>query len=352
MFNTKFNQINKEKAYFIADIGSNHEGSFERAKELCRLVKEAGGHAVKFQHFKAENIVSDVGFKELGGKFSHQKNWDKSVFEIYKKYEYNRDWDDRLLELCNELELDYLSTPYDMEAVSSLEKKIDIIKIGSGDTSWIDIIEKVAKIRKPVLLATGATTLEEVENAVSIIKSNNCPLCLMQCNTNYTGSECNFDYVNLKVLSLYQKIFPDIILGLSDHTPGYSTVLGAISLGASVIEKHFTDDNLRNGPDHHFAMNPKSWALMVKESSRLCRALGDGVKRIENNEKESLIVQRRSICASSDLLAGTILTENMFDYLRPYPEDSFAPYEKNKLVGMTIRKSVKKGKPFLKDDLA
>ena len=141
-------------------------------------------------------------------------------------------------------------------------------------------------------MATGASKLNEVKNAVDIITEVNPNLCLMQCNTNYTGSTENFKYVNLKVLQTFNQIWPSIPLGFSDHTPGHSAVLGAITLGARVVEKHFTDDNSREGPDHSFAMTPKTWSEMVNASRELENSLGDGIKRIEKNEIETIIVQR------------------------------------------------------------
>ena len=132
-----------------------------------------------------------------------------------------------------------------------------------------------------------------MQSAVDMIMSNNSNIALMQCNTNYTGNIDNFNYINLNVLKQFKKIYPKLILGLSDHTPYHSTVLGAISLGARIIEKHFTDDNSRVGPDHSFSMNPVAWKEMIERSRELENALGDGFKKIEDNEKETTIIQRR-----------------------------------------------------------
>jgi N-acetylneuraminate synthase len=140
-------------------------------------------------------------------------------------------------------------------------------------------------------------------------------------------------------------------LGLSDHTPGHSTVLGSIALGANVIEKHFTDDNNNIGPDHFFAMNPKSWREMVDRSSELFRSLGDGFKRVERNELDSFKVQRRSICASKEIKKGTVLTKDHLVALRPYKNKSFHPYEAESLVGMTLTKDILKSQIISKADV-
>ena len=160
----------------------------------------------------------------------------------------------------------FFTSPYDNQIIDNIDKYIPAYKIGSGDITYLEIIKKIASKNKPYILATGASTIKDVERAVEAGLSINKDLLIMQCNTNYTASEDNFKYINLKVLENYKKKFPGVLLGLSDHTPGHSTVLGAVALGACAIEKHFTDDNARNGPDHLFSMNQQSWREMVKKT--------------------------------------------------------------------------------------
>jgi N-acetylneuraminate synthase len=194
----------------------------------------------------------------------------------------------------------------------------------------------IAKKNKPVLLATGASAMGEVERAVATIQKHNADIILMQCNTNYTGSLENFNYINLNVINTYKQVFPGMILGLSDHTPGHSTVLGAIALGASVIEKHYTDDNSRKGPDHSFSMNPKSWKEMVTCSRELEAAMGSGMKIIEENEKESVVLQRRALRVTDDLPIGHSITANDLVALRPAPDNSFTPYQLTDVIGKKL----------------
>ncbi|MCX9085013.1 MAG: N-acetylneuraminate synthase family protein [Candidatus Methanoperedens sp.] len=323
-------------AYFIADIASNHDGDIDRANDLIRLAKEAGADAVKFQHFKADKIVSDYGFKNLGTKMSHQTSWDKSVFEIYKRYECNRDWTEELAKTAKSAKIDFLTTPYDNEAVELLDQYISAYKIGSGDITWIDFIEIIAKKKKPVILATGASNMDDVERAVDAILKHNPQLVLLQCNTNYTGSTENFKCINLKVLQTFAVRYPNIVLGLSDHTPLHATVLGAIALGARVIEKHFTDDNNRKGPDHAFSMNPETWGEMISRSRELEMSLGNGIKRIEKNEKDTVVVQRRCLRLVHNINVGEKIKENDLEALRPAPEGAIEPYEISKVVGKTL----------------
>lgn len=331
--------------YFIADVASNHDGDLERAKHLIWLCKEAGADAVKFQHFKAESIVSNYGFKNIK-QSSHQANWKKSVYEVFKEYELNRNWNEILKEEADKAEIDFFTTPYDVAAVEEIDYLVNTYKIGSGDITWTDFIEHVSKKNKTVLLATGASDFDDVQRAMDIILKYNPNVGLMQCNTNYTGSLDNFKYINLNVLKTYSVMYPNLVLGLSDHTPGHTTVLGAIALGARVIEKHFTDDNNRIGPDHSFSMNPTTWREMVDRSRELELALGNGIKIIEENEKETSIVQRRGIYLTKDVEQGEIITEEKIEYLRPAPPNIYFPYEKCLIIGKKILKTKKAGTPI------
>ncbi|WP_134683508.1 N-acetylneuraminate synthase family protein [Brevibacillus migulae] len=337
--------------YFIADIASNHDGSLGRAKELIWLAKESGANAVKFQHFKADKIVSDLGFKQLGNEIGHQSTWKKSVYDVFKENELNREWNLELIEEAKKAEIDFFTTPYDVEAVDLINDFLPAYKIGSGDITWTDFIEYIAKKGKPTLLATGASNFEDVKRAVSTALKYNNQLIIMQCNTNYTGSLENFKFINLNVLKTYSTMFPNAILGLSDHTPGHATVLGAITLGARVIEKHFTDDNDRIGPDHMFSMNPNTWAEMVARARELELALGDGVKIVEMNEKETVVVQRRAIYLKSDLNEGEIITEEDIEFLRPAPSNAFFPYDIKRVIGSKLSKPKYKGDVLMKGDL-
>ncbi|PZM67282.1 N-acetylneuraminate synthase family protein [Paenibacillus dendritiformis] len=342
---------NSTPTYFIADIAANHDGDLSRAKELIWLAKEAGADAAKFQHYKAESIVSDVGFRKLKTKFSHQAAWEKSVFDTYRQYECNREWNEELAQTASKAGIDFMTTPYDYDAVERLDTYIPAYKIGSGDITWTDFIETIAKKGKPVILATGASSMEDVERAVEAVLKYNQQIALLQCNTNYTGSLENLKHVNLRVLQRYAQKFPNMLLGLSDHTPGHTTVLGAIALGARIIEKHFTDDNTRKGPDHSFAMNPKTWREMVERSREMEAALGDGLKRVEDNERETVIVQRRCLRLTRNMNIGERLNARDVEVLRPAPLNAYMPYELNDLIGKVLLVSKEKGDALFKTDV-
>lgn len=340
-----------QKPYFIADIAANHDGDIDRAYSLIELAKESGADAAKFQNFKASKIVSRGGFERLNKQLSHQSTWKKSVYEVYEDASIAEEWTESLKKKCDEVDIEYMTSPYDYDAVDLVNNYVNAFKIGSGDITWCEMLEYIAKKNKPVILATGASTLEDVKRAVNTIRSINTDLILMQCNTNYTASDENYKYINLNVLKSYRNLFPEILLGLSDHTHGYTTVLGAIALGACVIEKHFTDNNERTGPDHKFSMNPETWREMVERSIELWYAMGDGIKKVENNEKDTVIVQRRALYFTRDIEAGkTIAEEDLFP-LRPIPNDAIPPYELKNAVGKVLNRDVKKDEYIKWEDL-
>lgn len=328
--------------YFIADIAANHDGDLERAKDLIYLAAESGATAAKFQHFMAETIVSDVGFQAIQ-EISHQSSWKKSVFEVYKDASVSLEWSETLKKTCENAGITFFTSPYSIEIVDHIDPYVPAYKIGSGDITWIELIEYIASKSKPYIMATGASTLEDVDRAVSAALAINPKLCLMQCNTNYTASLENFKYIHLNVLKLYQNKFPSLVLGLSDHTPGHATVLGAVTLGARMIEKHFTDDINREGPDHKFSMSPSSWSEMVARTRELENSLGVDLKKVEENEKETIIIQRRAIRASTNLLAGTVLTREHLIVLRPCPPDALSPYFMHELLGKKLRNTITAG---------
>ena len=329
--------------YFIADIAANHDGDLERAKELMTLAKDAEADCAKFQHFRAAHIVSDYGFRSLGSQQSHQATWSKSVFEVYAEASLPWEWTAELAAHAQTIDIEFMSAPYDLEAVEHIDPYVNAYKVGSGDINWIEEIELIASKGKPVILATGAATLQDVDRAVTVIKDAGLPFVVMQCNTNYEGSLENIHHVNLRVLQQYAERFPDAILGLSDHTPGHVTVLGAVALGARVVEKHFTDDTSREGPDHGFSMDPTTWREMVDATRMLEAALGNGAKDIEDNEQQTVVLQRRCVRAARDLPAGSVVSRSDLVVLRPAPREAFPAHQIDQVVGQTVKEDLVAG---------
>ena len=338
------------KPYFIADIAANHDGDLNRAYKLIELAKESGADAAKFQNFHAGQIVSRNGFDTMK-KMTHQASWSKSVYDVYDDATLPLDWTEKLKEKCDEVGIEYMTSPYDVESVDKVDPYVNAYKIGSGDIQWTEMLEYIASKGKPVIIASGASALADVKRAYQSIQKYTKEIVLMQCNTNYTASIENYKYINLRVLNTYKELFPDCVLGLSDHTYGHATVLGACALGARVFEKHFTDDNDRIGPDHKFSMTPKTWKEMVDQTMLLYEALGDGVKKIEENEKDSSVVQRRAIYLTKDKKKGEVITKEDIFPLRPYKEGGYAPYLENEVIGKILTMDTSKDTMLKKEML-
>jgi sialic acid synthase SpsE len=342
---------NDHPTYFIADISANHDGDLERARLLIQLAKDAGADAAKFQNFRAPEIVSDYGFNSMKGQVSHQAKWNKSVFEVYQDASIPFAWTPILKDECDRVGIDYFSSPYDFESIDMLDPYVPAYKIGSGDINWVEALERIAAKMKPVLLATGASDIGDVQRAVHTIMKINQQLILMQCNTNYTASEKNFDHIHLRVLNTYRTMFPGVVLGLSDHTHGHATILGGVALGARVIEKHFTDDNQRVGPDHPFSMTPATWRDMVDRTRELERSLGSTDKFVSENEQETVVIQRRCLRAKRDINIGEKIEREMVAVLRPATPGGILPHEIELILGVEAIRDIPAGKELRWTDL-
>lgn len=331
--------------YLIAEIGSNFDGNLERAKKLIDLAKEAGADAVKFQCFKTDKIISKEGFQGL--KIGFQAKWDKPVYEIYQKAEFPRAWNKELLEYSKEKSITFFSAPYDREAVDILDDiGVPAFKIGSGDITWLEMLKYIASKGRPVILGTGASTMEEIEDAVKTIKSTgNDKLILLQCITNYPAS---FDNAHIKAMPLLREKFGTLV-GYSDHSPGYIVPMGSVALGACVIEKHFTDDKTRKGPDHPFAMDFDDFKTMVENIRILEKALGKPIKELYPEENETAVLQRRCIRAKHDIPKGTEIKEDMLEMLRPAPHRTIYPKYSSKIVGRVAKRDIKKGEAIKRE---
>jgi sialic acid synthase SpsE len=339
--------------YFIADIASNHDGSLQKAVDLIHKAAECGANAAKFQNFNAETIVSKQGFSSIAkNQASHQAHWKDSVFNTYKKASIPLEWTPTLRRECDKAGIDYLTSPYDIDIIDYLSSYVSAWKIGSGDITWLPLLRKLSSTSKLLILATGASSLDDVIKAVTVLDREPSSLVLMQCNTNYTGSQTNYRYINLNVLKSYASLFPGVTLGLSDHTPTLSTVLGAIALGATYIEKHFTFSNDCEGPDHAFSITPERWTEMVDRSIELSLSLGGTVKKVEHNELETVVLQRRSLRTARALQVGHIVSLDDIVALRPAPKNSLTPFSIGHVIGSTVTQPLQAGDVFTHFNIA
>jgi N-acetylneuraminate synthase len=326
-----------QPCYIIAEIGSNFDGDFKKAKRLIRLAKNAGADCAKFQSFVTKKLLSKTGFNK---KSTFQKNWKKSVWQVYEDAEFPIEWHKQLAKYAKKIKIDFMSTPYDYDAVDLLDEiGVSAYKIGSGDITFLDFLKYISKKGKPILLPTGASTIQEIKKAILAIKStNNNKIIVLQSVTQYPSpiEEANI----LAMVSLRKKFGFNV--GYSDHSPGTVIPIASVAHGACVIEKHFTDNNNNEGPDHPHSLNPQEFSLMVKSIRDVEKALGNGVKKIEKSEKNTRIIQRRSIFTVKTIQKGEKFSKQNIKCLRPA-----TGIDASKYSSVLNKKATRKLKPFI-----
>lgn len=332
---------NNHPTYFIAEIGANFDGSIDKAKRLIDAAKESGADCAKFQTFSTPRIVSEGGFSRMKLEGVHG-SWGRTVSEVFKEAEFPIAWHMEIADYCKSIGIDFSTSPYFMEAVDlCVELDVPFIKIGSGDITWLDMLDYIARKGKPVMLATGDATLSEIDEAVRTIEAaGNKDLVLMQCITNYPSK---IESANVNVLKTYQSAF-DVITGYSDHAPGHIVALASVVIGGRVIEKHFTLDKKDKGPDHPHSMEPQEFKFMVNSIREVERAMGSTRKEVVAEEGETVYVQRRCLYAKNDLKRGQVITKDDIDVLRPAL--GIPPKFKSVVIGKECGENIAKGQPL------
>jgi pseudaminic acid synthase len=344
-FNNKLVGIG-HPAYFVAEIGANFDNSLDKAKKLCDAAKEAGADCAKFQSFISEKIVAPKGFQKMQLKGVHG-SWGRPVNEVFKDAEFPRDWHHIVKEHCDNIGIHFSTSPYDFEAVDlCMELDLPFIKIGSGEITWLEMIELIASKQKPIVLATGDATLSEIDDAIRTIESTgNKNLILLQCITNYPSM---IESANINVLKTYQSAF-DVLAGYSDHSFGDVVILGSIALGGVFVEKHFTLNKADKGPDHPHSMNVTEFKTMVERVRQLEKAMGSTKKFVVEEEHETVLVQRRGLYSAKDIPKGKIIEYSDLVELRPAL--GILPKYKNNIIGMTASKFIECGEPIYWENL-
>jgi len=299
--------------YIIAEAGVNHEGSMKLAKKLVKEAKEGGADAIKFQSYKAETLAS----KNSPAYWDTTKEPTQSQYELFKKHD--SFWKEEMQELknyCDEIDIEFLSTPFDVESASFLNEMMDVFKISSSDITNKPFIEYMCSFGKPILLSTGASNLEEVKEAVGWINAFNLPLSLMHCVLNYPTPDEN---ANLGMIAGLKKEFPDNIIGYSDHTlPKEMKVCEmATMLGAVIIEKHFTHDKSLPGNDHYHAMDKEDLNKFNASLETTFEILGSFKIEALEDEEKSRLNARRSLVAAKDIQKGKIIDKSDLTFKRP-----------------------------------
>ena len=304
-----------KKTFIIAEAGVNHNGSLELAKELIDVAANAGADAVKFQTFKAKNLVSKHAEKADYQKETTSKH--ESHFEMIKKLELNLDMHIELISYCKTKDIMFLSTPFDQDSIKLLsELGLEIFKIPSGEITNLPYLRQTGKLRKKIILSTGMSDIGEIEDALDILIENGTKkddITILHANTMYPTP---MEDVNLRAMITIGSTF-DISFGYSDHTLGIEVDIAAVAMGASCIEKHFTLDKNMQGPDHKASLEPHELVKMVKSIRNIELALGSSIKKASNSEKPNMIIARKSIIANTNIKKGDVFSENNITIKRP-----------------------------------
>lgn len=323
------------KIFIIAEAGVNHNGSIEIAQKLVDAAVAAGADAVKFQTFKAEKLVCKNAQKAEYQMETTDKA--ESQFDMLKKLELTVDMHKQLISYCNQKGIMFLSTPFDIDSLEFLVQcGVDIIKIPSGEITNYPYLRAVGRTGKKVILSSGMSTLDEVRDAVKVLKDNGSKeIIVLHCNTEYPTPYAD---VNLKaMLTLKDELKIDV--GYSDHTKGIEVPIAAAALGAMVIEKHFTLDKEMEGPDHKASLEPNELQEMVKAIRNIEIALGNGKKSPSESEKKNVGIVRKSIVARCNIIKGEKFTESNLTTKRP--GTGISPMAWNDIIGKKAERDFK-----------
>ena len=348
--NFQFNKLKKKDIfYLIAEIGVNHECSLKSAKKLILQAKKAGASAAKFQTYKASNLAK-INSKAY---WNLKKEKTKSQFKLFSKYDkFNESEYKTLAKYCKKIKIDFLSTPFDLGAVDMLRPLVPLFKISSSDITNIPLLEKITKTKKPVLISTGASSINEIKNAVTIIRKGTNKIVIMHCILSYPTTDEN---ASLKMILDLKKKFPEFVIGYSDHTAPDKNMLNttaAYMLGAKVIEKHFTHNKKLKGNDHYHSMNAKDLKLLVSNLKRINTINGSSEKKkVLKCEFKSRKFARRCIVTRKDLIKGHKIHENDLITLRP--NTIGVPASKwKKILGKKLKRNVKANKEIKWKDIS
>lgn len=329
------------KVIIIAEAGVNHNGDINLAMRLIEEAARAGADYVKFQTFKAQNLVAINAPKADYQKAATSLSPAESQLEMLQKLELSLNDHIKLIKHCQLNNIRFLSTGFDLESLDMLNKLgMDFFKIPSGEITNLPLLEKIAGFNKPVVLSTGMSTLEEIGSAIQVLINkgvNKEELTVLHCTTEYPAP---FDEVNLNAMLTIRDTF-GVNPGYSDHTPGIEIPVAAVAMGAKIIEKHFTMDRSLPGPDHKASLEPDELTEMVKMIRNVEKALGNGLKEPSASERKNIIIARKSIHILSDLPKGHIIDAS--DLIMMRPGDGISPMLLNNVIGMKLNVDIKAG---------
>ena len=332
--------------YVIAEIGHNHQGDVEKAKELFRRAKECGASAVKLQKRDNRGLFTRAAFDR---PYDNENSFGPTYGLHREALELNRDEFRELKRYAEEeVGIDFFSTAFDVPSADVLaELDVPVFKMASSDLTNIPLLKHVARIGKPMIVSTGGGTMEDVERAYDAIVGINSQVSLLQCTSSYPAEP---DDLDLRVIETFRERFPETVIGFSGHDNGIAMPLVAYILGARVIEKHFTLNRAMKGTDHIFSLEPVGLRKMVRDLTRARAALGDGVKKRHTGEVASMLKMGKSLYAARDLPAGHILSEQ--DVAIKCPGGGLAPYDLERIVGLPLAQTLAEDDPIALESLA
>lgn len=323
------------KTIIIAEAGVNHNGDFEKAKELVQVAAQAGADYVKFQTFKADKITSKSA-KKAAYQTKNVNDGDNSQYAMLKKLEMPHEWHIQLKEYANELGIQFLSTAFDHESIDYLDElEQPFFKIPSGEITNKPYLQHIASKGKPVILSTGMATMEEIGAALDVLEESGLgrkDVSVLHCNTEYPTP---MEDVNLKAMLHIKREF-DVKVGYSDHTLGIEVPIATVALGAEIIEKHFTLDRSLPGPDHAASLEPDELKAMIQAIRNVEKALeGNGIKEPSKSEQKNTAIARKSIHLRNDVKKGTQLIAE--DLIMRRPGDGISPMKIDQVLGKIVR---------------
>ena len=322
------------KVFIIAEAGVNHNGNISIAKKMIDAASNSGADAVKFQTFKAESLAT-----KYAPKASYQKKGTdilESQFDMLRKLELNEAAHKSLMKYCKKKRIMFMSTPFDLESIDLLSKLgFSVFKIPSGELTNLPYLKKIGALNKKIIMSTGMSTMGEVQNALNVLLSagtKRSDITILHCNTGYPTP---IEDANLRAIPAIQKALK-VKVGYSDHTPGIEAAIGAVALGAQVIEKHFTLDRNMPGPDHRASLEPEEFKMMVRGIRNIESALGSGIKCPSKSESKNIRIARKSIVASGDIRKGERFSSSNISVKRP--GTGISPMKWNYVLGRTAKK--------------
>lgn len=329
------------KVIIIAEAGVNHNGSLKMAKQMVLAAKEAGADYVKFQTGVPEKVISK--FADMADYQKINTGVKESQLDMVRKIMLPQEDFQVLKDYCKLQNIGFMSTPFDLSSIEVLEElDMDYMKVPSGEITNLPYLRRITRLKMPVILSTGMSTLGEIENAIHILLDNGLvkeQIYLLHCNTEYPTPMAD---VNLKAMLTLKQCF-GVRVGYSDHTQGIEVSVAAVALGAEIIEKHFTLDRTLPGPDHVASLEPEELKVMIHSIRNIEKALGDGEKHVSNSERKNLFIARKSIVAARNIKVGEVFTEENLTVKRP--GNGINPMKWDDVVGKSAKRD------FIEDEL-